>query len=58
MTSHTQEQKRKAFEAGQRAKNKGLFRTSPFYEDWLADKFFFAGFDGQEYSEVDCNYGE
>jgi hypothetical protein len=35
----------KAFQAGQKAKQRGSFRVSPYYEKPLLDKCFFAGYD-------------
>lgn len=41
-----------AFDSGKKAKVRGFARISPYYEDALADKFWFAGFDGLQFDEI------
>jgi len=45
-----------AFESGESAKKRGFFRVSPFYEDARADAYFFAGYDGKKFEEIEATF--
>lgn len=42
----------KAHALGVRAKRQGWQRVSPFYEDYISDRFWFAGYDGQSWEDA------
>lgn len=46
------EQNARAWRAGVKARDLGLYRVSPFYEDPVSDEFFFAGFDGMAWENA------
>jgi len=41
-----------AWNRGKTDKSKGFVRVSPFYEDDVADYFWFAGWDGRTFEEA------
>jgi hypothetical protein len=43
---------RRAYMSGVKAKSRGWFRLSPFYENPPADKYFYAGFDNLDFDKV------